>query len=112
MGIGVGVVLAQDLLPEKFGPLVDGLGAAATEGFYGFLSSQYDRVFKSVFSKAPGVAQIGGGAVANVALHVMRTGALTGAVGAARFGAAAGVGYLGGYLATYQIAYNACLKGG
>lgn len=112
LGVGVGIVLAKDLIPEQFGSLVESLGGAASQGVYGFLSSQYDQVFKSLFAGSPGLAEIGGGAVGNVALNAMRTGALTGAVGAARWGAAAGVGYLGGYLLAYKSTYNLCRKEG
>jgi hypothetical protein len=94
----------------RFGGFFESAGAAATGGTFGLLSSQYDQAFKVVFSQAPGVAQIGGGALGNAAFHTMRTGAINGAAGAARLGAASGLGYLAAYLATYKYAYNKCMS--
>lgn len=109
-GIGLGIAAAKKLSGDQHGPITESIGAALGDGTYGFLGAQYDQLVQRLFPNTPGIGIIGGSTAGNTALHVMRTSALTGALGAARWGAAAGVGYLGGYLAAYKLSFSYCVR--
>jgi hypothetical protein len=107
-GVGVGTALFEERLGHE-SPAANSIASGVLEGRYGFLGSQYDRVIGSLFSdQAHGrIAGLVGG---NVVFHIMKTGAITGAAGAAKWGFGAGAAYLAAYAAGFELTFRNCIK--
>jgi len=113
LGLGVGLAVAglQDYLSGP-GPqaIADGAGSMVLDGPSGFIGSQYDAMVRTLFPDKPGLAYPLGGAAGNTITHIVRTRALAGAARAGRWGAGAGLAYLGGYAGGFSLVYNNCMS--
>lgn len=107
--LGVGMVAGKELLGSDQGDAIGSVAAAATEGGAGFLAAQYENLINSIAPNDPRMKVLGAAAGA-AALHLIKGRALSGAASAARFGAVAGLAYLGGYVGGFTLYYNNCMS--
>jgi hypothetical protein len=110
LGVGLGVAAAADSFGSDPGGLFAGIGAGAVDGPPGAVGSLFETALNELLRSTPGLAAVLGGAAGSALTEVLKTRALAGAFTAARFGAAAGVAYLGGYVAGYSFVMNRCLR--